>query len=1503
MRKYLVICFAFVFLISLCYADGIDIGINTSRDKIVHNYGMVELPFETIVLQQTEVDSNYPCYVSGENEITCPAINKSVYDNIKSDLSIIDKIRYIFTDTIPIKNLDGKPISSGALNPYIENVIEVDLTKYGTFRIGFNSNEFYIGSYNIGVFNYTQENGGNIYLRTGYLNGNYYPRIIDLNGTYSILNVTYNIYNPGGSSVQTRLRSYNITMNEIGTLSEGLLLYLKMDGDNIGTTIGNDYVDKVPDFSGYNRTVVSKALTNKPSIEIDKSISGGSANFNAIGETLIINDADANFVEGLSGVTFGGWIYPRTNGIGTSYGRIIEQGTSTIEMNIEGNRKITCKGSYETLISPELSLNYNEWSHVLCVFNETAKKIFINGVLIAESDGITPTRTTTADLGIGNNPGGSRTFDGYIDEVIIYNRALNNNEVLQLYNQKEVRNWSSWSPYYTSSPSAVSIPDGRWVQIDAKITRPTVSDNVYIDSISMGYDTSGAAPPVIDNPPTVTLTTPDLRQFSAANITLNFTAIDVVNLKNASLWGNWTGTFKQNQTKTITGSNVLNYSSFNINVSDGNYKWNVYVCDNSSQCSFATLNRTFSVSTVCNPATCSNGFLCDSSTNACYTSCNSHDQVNSTSYCGNDAQPHPQKADGQSCSGAEFINLEDNNICYGGYCFNDNFEDIGEYCTSTSTNCVDEGTGFIESYIKELTSGNDYKMCIGGESNWSSTVYCMDGGTGVNPGTEFPSITGHDYCGYYSAQSVTEGVSGGCYPVLSELVNDCGYYSRISGGNCGSTASYCDFGCGATSDSDNCIYPNVLENNCTCTPPPPTEIDNPPNVNLYNPLDGSTKTIVTINFTYTVLDEYALSNCSLYLGTQSVAFGINQTVSTGISRTIPNGFNQVIFSNGTEVTWNVRCTDSLGNWSFANANWTFSIDTSTPTKYRFEIYNESSLQDPPIFSVDNYGLVNISSDLFVYGNISLHGNLKGLSPLIADNIRVIDYLDIDSAEKLKVILTNPYDEYLKIEGENKNGNILFGLFKSNPTISTDSGDRIVFKKLIEAENGITVDNGFYIEDDTINFNGGGNIFIGADREYAISGYNLTIESPSSSAIPGNLILSGGTDVAGFRSGKVLINYVDNALGDVIMAEGSKVGIGTASPTHKLNVLGNTNITGDLDLGSNIAFKKAGTFITNAFGYLVVDGTDLYLRANTNRFITIADDTNAKIIMGMGGGYVGIGTASPTHQLSILGTTGNMLNISGTLGEITTEAGARTFKTTAVPRSDAYGYAPVTIDVANMGGENRHLFDVGIGGSPRFTIDEDGDGYFVGSVGIGTGSPAVKLDVVGGIKANYTLSGGGVYGINAIGGNNFGMSGVSGAVLGTHINSSTYGALGWNDILGASRSGVFGSQGTGNYAGYFSGEVYVTGNLSAENVIDRSKWCELDGENSLTYLASITNKGELIDKTTMPPCSIVEIQNGNETVLGRDLGAYTSYLTQVSQELNEKLNNLTQRVEEIERNKI
>ena len=219
---------------------------------------------------------------------------------------------------------------------------------------------------------------------------------------------------------------------------------------------------------------------------------------------------------------------------------------------------------------------------------------------------------------------------------------------------------------------------------------------------------------------------------------------------------------------------------------------------------------------------------------------------------------------------------------------------------------------------------------------------------------------------------------------------------------------------------------------------------------------------------------------------------------------------------------------------------------------------------------------------------------------------------------------------------------------------------------------------------------------------------------------------------------------------VVDAPNNRVGVGTATPLLKLDVAGSGRftgaatsvLTGSIDPTASTAVVGVGTLFTTE----LVVGDRITVNAETRTVTAITDathltvdiaftntandtspdklaaiflarDSAGAVKMAMNDlGYVGIGTASPR---ALLGVNGSMEIGMGTTGYI------RNYNMTR----NGYGYIK--------------LYDTSTGGVEIGTTYFTGDIVLTpgasGFVGIGTPTPAEKLDVVGNIDASGNIN--------------------------------------------------------------------------------------------------------------------------------------------------------------------
>jgi hypothetical protein len=127
-----------------------------------------------------------------------------------------------------------------------------------------------------------------------------------------------------------------------------------------------------------------------------------------------------------------------------AYSKIVEKSHRTsgtaisydVGSNYSGNGKFffeASDGSYNAVQSTTIPVA-GTWYHVVGVYDGATSNIYINGVLentVSDTGSIT---YNSDNLFIGQNGSNGERFNGVVDEVRIYNRALSESEVKQLYN-------------------------------------------------------------------------------------------------------------------------------------------------------------------------------------------------------------------------------------------------------------------------------------------------------------------------------------------------------------------------------------------------------------------------------------------------------------------------------------------------------------------------------------------------------------------------------------------------------------------------------------------------------------------------------------------------------------------------------------------------------------------------------------------------------------------------------------------------------------------------------------------------------------------------------------------------------------------------------------------------------------------------------------------------------------------------------------------------------------
>jgi hypothetical protein len=289
---------------------------------------------------------------------------------------------------------------------------------------------------------------------------------------------------------------------------------------------------------------------------------------------------------------------------------------------------------------------------------------------------------------------------------------------------------------------------------------------------------------------------------------------------------------------------------------------------------------------------------------------------------------------------------------------------------------------------------------------------------------------------------------------------------------------------------------------------------------------------------------------------------------------------------------------------------------------------------------------------------------------------------------------------------------------------------------------------------------------------------------------------------------------------LVITQGGSVGIGTSSPANTLNVVGDLNVTGTSYLGNMI---------------IAADNITVNNLKSKDGNITFYDNSEDKNMVITDSGKVGIGTATPSETLSV----GEALSALSLTGAKTISIGDSSHDVYLLMGNgnNNYGWLKWTVSDRSLSFKTMNSFTpysdtlvirdgkVGIGTStPTHTLNVVGNANVTGDSYIGNSSSVSTIIGKLGIGFSGTPNARGLA-IGAPGGtgdmlavNNSGNVAVD-ATETTGIAIQGYAnVVGGTGVKGIGYYGVYGQplpSGSG-WAGYFAGNVTITGNLTANH---------------------------------------------------------------------------------------
>ncbi|MBR9676849.1 hypothetical protein GOV04_01805, partial [Candidatus Woesearchaeota archaeon] len=318
-------------------------------------------------------------------------------------------------------------------------------------------------------------------------------------------------------------------------------------------------------FEQYNTTGVNDSSTYNNFGSYSGGLSQNNITTGIRGSALEFDDTSSqritiDYNESLAptnAITMAAWVYPHPSQVAyaTMLGKNQDYALFTRNSNEYGFQVISSGGatwgySTDTYID-------NTWAYVVATYNTTDYKFYINGVEKTITWGAGPFTgnivTDTDDLHIGwwgPNAGSARYFDGLIDEVMLFSRALTAQEINASYNARDWRAYNNFTSLVDGDYSFKSWAIDAVGNINSTETR-----NITVDT----------------SPPSISFVSPTPDNNTQVNNSYAYVNVSTSDFSNHSAFIDWNRSlvgwwnFEQYNTTGVNDSSTYNnFASFSV---------------------------------------------------------------------------------------------------------------------------------------------------------------------------------------------------------------------------------------------------------------------------------------------------------------------------------------------------------------------------------------------------------------------------------------------------------------------------------------------------------------------------------------------------------------------------------------------------------------------------------------------------------------------------------------------------------------------------------------------------------------------------------------------------------------------------------------------------------------------------------------------------------------------------------------------------------------------------
>ena len=192
-------------------------------------------------------------------------------------------------------------------------------------------------------------------------------------------------------------------------------------------------------FSGNANDISGNAnngVNNGATLTTDRFGNANSAySFN--GTNSFIKVLSSTSLQPTNSISYSCWVYITTTTGTTFFTKNYSVGNNSFAFERGGNNTfgVTLRGIGG--LSDNHSVNLNSWNFLMCTYDGTSLKYYLNGILVQSlnSNNLLTYTSNNLFIGVSNDPSVAvQYFSGKLDDIGIWNRALTQDEITNLYN-------------------------------------------------------------------------------------------------------------------------------------------------------------------------------------------------------------------------------------------------------------------------------------------------------------------------------------------------------------------------------------------------------------------------------------------------------------------------------------------------------------------------------------------------------------------------------------------------------------------------------------------------------------------------------------------------------------------------------------------------------------------------------------------------------------------------------------------------------------------------------------------------------------------------------------------------------------------------------------------------------------------------------------------------------------------------------------------------------------